>query len=157
MWILFMKSLFLSVRCKCTLFTNLSDLAALSAKLTLFFVVLRITVSFASFSFMLMTADCFWTWIDAALSIESTLFFVVLRTAVSRPVVKLELSWVEESQLNSILSSSWVAWTRFLKIVYLLICTEFSCKLNSNSISKNRIITCMHEVFAQTEFSRTLI
>ena len=91
----------------------------------------------------------------------------------ARSVVELKLSWVERNQLNSILSlswswvdlsqselnlrSSWVAWTRFLKIVYLLICTEFSCKLNSNSISKNRIITCMHEVFMQTEFSRTLI
>ena len=94
-------------------------------------------------------------------------------SSITRSVVKLELSWVEESQLNSILSSSWdwvdfsqfelnlksswVAWTQFLKIVYLLICTEFSCKLNSNLISKNRIITCMHEIFAQTEFSRTLI
>ncbi len=91
----------------------------------------------------------------------------------AKSAVKLKLSWVEESQLNSILSSSldwvdlsqlkfnsrsnWVAWTQFLKIVYLLICTEFSCKLNLNSISKNRIITCMHEIFAQTEFSRTLI
>ena len=94
-------------------------------------------------------------------------------SSITRSVVKLELSWVEESQLNSILSSSWdwvdfsqfelnlksswVAWTQFLKIVYLLICTEFSCKLNSNLISKNRIITCMYEIFAQTEFSRTLI
>ena len=91
----------------------------------------------------------------------------------AKSVVELKLSWVERNQLNSILSlswswvdlsqselnlrSSWVAWTRFLKIVYLLICTEFSCKLNSNSISKNRIITRMHEVFMQTEFSRTLI
>ncbi len=91
----------------------------------------------------------------------------------SRPAVKLGLGWIEKNQLNPILNSgwgwvdssqpelnpksSWVAWTQFLKIVYLLIYTEFSCKLNSNSISKNRIITCMHEIFAQTEFSRTLI
>ncbi len=82
-WILFMRSSLLSVRCECTLFTNLSDFAALSAESTLFFVVLRIAVSFALLSFMLMTADCFWTWVDAALFAESTLFFVVLRTAVS--------------------------------------------------------------------------
>ncbi len=74
-----------------------------------------------------------------------------------RSVIKLELSWVDSSQLELNLRLSWVAWTRFLKIVYLLICTKFSCRLNSNLISKNRIITCMHEIFAQTEFSRTLI
>ncbi len=82
-WILFMRSSLLSVRCECTLFTNLSDFAALSVELTLFFIVFRTAVLFASFSFMLTTADCFWTWVDAALSAESTLFFVVLRTAVS--------------------------------------------------------------------------
>ena len=81
-WILFMRFSLLSIRCECTLFTNLSDFAALSVELMLFFVVLRTAMSFASFSFMLMTADCFWTWVDAALSAESTLFFVVLRTAV---------------------------------------------------------------------------
>ncbi len=93
--------------------------------------------------------------------------------ATFKSVVELKLSWVEIDQFNLILSLSWdwidfsqlklnsklswVAWTWFLKIVYLLICTEFSCKLNSNSISKNRIITCMHDIFTQTEFSRTLI
>jgi len=55
----------------------------LFAESTLFFVVFRTAVSFALLSFMLMTADCFWTWINAALSVESTLFFVVNRTAVS--------------------------------------------------------------------------
>ncbi len=104
-----------------------------------------------------------WTMIHCSLSFK----------VMSRSVIKLELSWVKRDQLNSILSLSWdwidssqielnsklswVAWTQFLKIVYLLICTEFSCRLNSNLISKNRIITCMHEIFAQTEFSRTLI
>ncbi len=82
-WILFMRSSLLSVRCKCTLFTNLSDLAALSVESTLFFVVFRTAVSFTLLSFMLMTADCFWTWVDAALFAESMLFFVVFRTAVS--------------------------------------------------------------------------
>ncbi len=82
-WVLFMRSSLLSVRCKCTLFTNFSDFAALSAESTLFFVVFRTAVSFASLSFMLMTADCFWTWIDAALLVESTLFFIVNRTTVS--------------------------------------------------------------------------
>ncbi len=81
-WVLFIRSSLLSVRCECTLFTNLSDFAALFAELTLFFVVLRTAVSFTSLSFMLITADCFWTWVNIALSTESTLFFVVLRTAV---------------------------------------------------------------------------
>ncbi len=83
MWILFMRSSLLSVRCECTLFTNLSDFATLSAESTLFFVVFRTAVSFALLFFMLMIADCFWTWVDVAFSAESTLFFVVLRTAVS--------------------------------------------------------------------------
>ncbi len=81
-WILFMRFSLLSVRCECTLFTNLSNLVALFVKLMLFFVVLRTAVSFASLSFMLMIIDCFWTWVDAALSAESMLFFIVLRTAV---------------------------------------------------------------------------
>ncbi len=83
MWILFMRFSLLLVRCECILFTNLSNLAALFAESTLFFVVLRTAVSFASLSFMLITADCFWTWIDVALSAESMLFFVVLRITVS--------------------------------------------------------------------------
>ncbi len=82
-WILFMRFSLLSICCECTLFTNLSNFAALSAESTLFFIVLRTAVSFALLSFMLITADCFWTWVDVALSIESTLFFVVNRTAVS--------------------------------------------------------------------------
>ncbi len=82
-WVLFVRFSLLSICCECTLFTNLSDFAALSAELMLFFIVLRTVVSFALLSFMLMTADCFWTWVDAALSAVLMIFFVVLRTAVS--------------------------------------------------------------------------
>ncbi len=92
MWILFVKSSLLSVRCECTLFTNLSDFAALFVESMLFFVVFRTAVSFASLSFMLMTADYFWTWVDAALFTESTLFFVVFRTAVSFALLSFMLT-----------------------------------------------------------------
>ena len=91
-WVLFIKSSLLLVCCECTLFTNLSDFAALSAELTLFFVVFRTVVSFTLLSFMLMTVDCFWTWIDVALSAESTLFFVVLKTAVSFTLLSFMLT-----------------------------------------------------------------
>ncbi len=146
-WILFMKSSLLSVRCECTHFTNLSDLAALSAKSTLFFVVFRTAVSFASLSFMLMIADCFWTWIDVALFAESTLFFVVFRTAVSfalnwsRWVEYLSLSWVLD------LKSVELNWN-FLKKVLSRV-----EKLNSRTQIELRSLTWQFDL--KTQFNST--
>ena len=115
-WILFMRSSLLSVRCECTLFTNLSDFAALSVELTLFFIVFRTAVSFALLSFMLMIADYFWTWVDAALSVESTLFFVVNRTAVSFATLSFVSMtadyfwiWVESIQFCSMKSKVFIS------------------------------------------------
>ncbi len=128
-WILFMRSSLLSVRCECTLFTNLSDFAELSIELMLFFVVLRTAVSFASLSFMLMTADCFWTWVDAALSAESTLFFIVLRTAVSFTMLSfmsttadcfwiwVEFIWFCSMKSKVLVSLYWYTWSIELSIV----------------------------------------
>jgi hypothetical protein len=53
-----------SVRCECTYFTNLSNLVAISVKLMLFFVVIKTAVSFALLSFVLLTADCSWIWVE---------------------------------------------------------------------------------------------
>ncbi len=128
-WVLFIKSSLLSVWCECTLFTNLSDLAALFAESTLFFVVLRTAVSFASLSFVLMTADCFWTWVDAALSAESTLFFVVLRTTMSFASLSFMLTtadcfwiWVEFirfcfMKFKLLVNLYWYTWFIELSIV----------------------------------------
>ncbi len=101
----------------------------MSTELTLFFVVLRTAVSFASFFFMLMIADCFWTWVDAALSVESTLFFVVLRTAVSFASLSFMLmtadcfwTWVEFIwfcfvKSKVLVSLYWYTWSIKLSIV----------------------------------------
>ncbi len=147
-WILFMRSSLLSFRCECTFFTNLSDLAALSAESTLFFVVLRTAVSFASLSFMLTTADCFWTWVDVALSAELMLFFVVLKTAVSFAMLSFMSMtadcfwiWIESIQFCSmkfkvLVNLYWYTWSIELSIV-------ISWLINNVLISFLQVVTLL--------------
>ena len=85
-----------------------------------------------------------WSWIELR-EINSIQFWV--QVEIELISFNLNSTWNQVELLELNLKSSWVAWTQFLKIVYLLICTEFSCRLNLNSISKNRIITCMHKIF----------
>ncbi len=157
-WVLFVRFSLLSICCECTLFTNLSDFAALSAELMLFFIVLKTVMSFASLSFMLMIADCFWTWVDVALSIESTLFFVVNKTVVSFAMLSfmsmtadcfwiwVESIWFCFMKSKVLVNLYWYTWfiklsiviswlidnvlISFLRIVTLLICSLSLTSMN---------------------------
>ena len=110
-WVLFMKSSLLSVCCECTLFTNLSDFAALFAELTLFFVVFRTAVLFALLSFMLTTADCFWIWVKF---IQFCFMKSKLLVSLYWYTWSIKLSTVVSWSIDNVLIS-------FLQVVTLLI------------------------------------